>query len=182
MPEQPNTNSTENKQRFLVLFERLLPLVDGIADKLRLVLVMGVLLIVWIGVWFAVIKHFSLTVTALVVGLSSLPLLILLRFWWALEELKDLPNIAGQMVGDAKNEIKASVQEIRAGKTKLSFFSATKGLWSIGAILRESREFLGSYIGISTLINPFMLILGVASLCFVFLLLLTGVVLGFMAI
>jgi hypothetical protein len=185
MLEQPisTTSSTENKQRLLALFGRLLPLVDGIADKLRFVLVIGVLSIAWVGVWLVVIKHFSLTVTFLVIGLSMLPLLILLRFWWALEELKDLPDIAGQMLGDAKNEIKESVQGIRSGNIpKLSFLSATKGMWSLGSMLSDSRELLGSYISISTLINPFMLILGVVSLCFVFFLLLVSVGLGFLAI
>lgn len=177
------TEPTDKKQRLLVIFERLLPLVDSVADKLRFVLIVGLLTLAWVGTWLMLIKHFSMTISLIVVGLCVLPLLILLRFWWALEELKDLPAIAGQMLGDAKDEIKASVQDIRAGNTqKLSFLSATKGLWSIGSMLRESKEFLGSYISISTLINPFMLILGVISLVFIFCLLFVGIILGFMAI
>jgi hypothetical protein len=106
-----------------------------------------------------VIKHLSLTVTLSVVALALLPLLILFRFWWAFEELKDLPDIAGQMMGDTKDEFRLSIQDIRAGDvSKLSFLSATKGMWSIGSMLREARDLLGSYISIGTLINPFMLV------------------------
>jgi hypothetical protein len=32
--------------------------------------------------------------------MNEKPTLILERFWWALEELKNLPDIAGQMMGD----------------------------------------------------------------------------------
>lgn len=179
----PNTQAPENKQRLLALFERILPLIDGVADKLRFVLILGVLMVIWIGVWLLVIKHFSLTISLLALGLGLLPLIVLFQFWWALEELKDLPNIAGQMLGDAKNEIKESVQGIRAGNIpKLGFLSASKGLWSLGSMLRESKELLGSYVSISTLINPFMLILGVASLGSVFLLILISMVLVFLAL
>lgn len=180
--QQTDTQAADKKQRLLALFGRLLPLVDSVADKLRFVLIVGLLLLVWVGVWLFVIKQFSLTVTLVVVGLVLLPLLILVRFWWALEELKNLPAIAGQMMGDAKNEIRESVQGIRAGNVpKLSFLSATKGLWSLGSVLREGQELIGSYISLSTLINPFMLVLGVASLCFVALLGFVSVILLFFA-
>ena len=171
------------KQRLLALFERLLPLVDSLADKLRFMLVIGLLMLVWVAVWMLVIKHYALATTLLVVGLASLPLLILLRFWWSLEELKDLPTIAGQMMGDAKQEIKASVQGIREGKVgKLSFLNATKGLWSMGALMHEAKDMLGSYISITTLVNPFMLVLGVMSLVFVFVLGMVSVALAFLAL
>ena len=79
--QQTNVSATENKQRLEELFRHLLPLVDGVADKLRFVLIVGALLIVWIGTWLCEIKHFSLTVTLSVVTLALLPLLILFRFW-----------------------------------------------------------------------------------------------------
>ena len=47
--QQTNVSATENKQRLEELFRHLLPLVDGVADKLRFVLIVGALLIVWIG-------------------------------------------------------------------------------------------------------------------------------------
>jgi len=181
--QQTNVSATENKQRLEKLFRHLLPLVDGVADKLRFVLIVGALLIVWIGTWLYVIKHFSLTATSSVVTLALLPLLILFRFWWAFEELKDLPDIASQMMGDAKDEFRQSIQDIRGGEvSKLSFLGATKGMWSVRSMLGEASELLGSYISISTLINPFMLVLGVLSLGSFIFLLLASIVLAILAV
>ena len=175
----PNSLEAEKKQRLLILFESLLPWVDSLADKLRLLWLLGVLVTSWLVVWCFVLKHYSLGVTVAIGIAALLPTLILLRFWWALEELKNLPNIAGEMVGDAKSELKESVQNIRAGKIKLSFFGAGKRLWSVGAMASEARELVGSYISVATLVNPFMLILGVLSFAGVFVLFLLGVVLVF---
>lgn len=181
MSEKPTTTlEPEKKRRLLSILERLLPLVDSLADKLRLFLMLGVLVTVWLLVWFFYLKHYSIGITATVGIAASLPTLILARFWWALEELKNLPNIAGQMVGDAKTELQESVQNIRAGKVpKLGFFSAGKSLWSVGAMASETRELVGSYISLSTLVNPFMLVLGVVSFVCVFLLFLVGIILAF---
>jgi hypothetical protein len=178
--EQVTTIASEKKQRLLSIFERLLPLVDGLADKLRLFFILGVLVTGWLVVWCYFLKHYSIGITATMGIAAFLPTLILARFWWALEELKNLPDIAGQVVGDAKTELKESVQNIRAGKApKLGFFSAGKSLWSVGAMASEARELVGSYISISTLVNPFMLVLGVISFVSVFLLFLLGIMLAF---
>lgn len=174
-----NSLEPEKKQRLLTLFERLLPLVDSLADKLRLLWLLGILVASWLVVWCFVLKHYSLGLTSAIGTAALLPTLILLRFWWALEELKNLPNIAGEIVGDAKSELKESVQNIRAGKIKLSFLGAGKRLWSVGAMASEASELVGSYISVATLVNPFMLILGVLSLVGVFALFLLGVLLAF---
>lgn len=181
MKETPATPlAPEQKQRLSVIFERLLPIVDSLADKLRFFLILGVLVTVWLVVWFFFLKHFSLGITAITGIGALLPTLILARFWWALEELKNLPEIAGQMVGDAKSELQESVQNIRAGKApKLGIFSAGKSLWSVGAMLSEARDLLGSYLSITTLVNPLMLILGVFSLLIVFMLCLVSIILAF---
>ena len=87
------------------------------------------------------------------------------------------------MMGDAKDEFRQSIQGIRAGDVpKLSFLSATKGMWSIGSIIGEARDLLGSYISISTLINPFMLVLGVLSLGSFILLVLVSIVLAILTV
>ena len=179
MAEQPITSSTQQKTlRLQALFEKLLPLVDAVADKIRLVLIVGVVLVSWIGIWLIVIKQYALAVSISIIALALLPLLILLRFWLAFEELKDLPDIADQMLGDAKQEVRESIANIQSGKTsKMSVLSATKGLWSIGSMLREGRDLLGSYLTMTTLVNPFMLVLGVLSLGGVFLLMLISVLL-----
>ncbi|QTR50622.1 hypothetical protein [Candidatus Thiothrix anitrata] len=158
--EQPST-----KQRLLELFQKLLPLVDSVSDKIRFAALLGFGLDVWIFVWLYFIKQFSAGTALVVAGILLVPVLILVRFWWALEEIKDLPNIAGRMVDDAKGEIRETVQGIQAGQVqKLSFLGSAKSLWSIGSMAGEARELLGSYISIGTLANPFALILGALSL------------------
>jgi uncharacterized membrane protein len=87
------------------------------------------------------------------------------------------------MMGDAKDEIRESIKGIRAGNiSKSSFLSVSKGLWSVGSMLKETRELLGSYISISTLVNPFMLVLGVISLCFFLFLVVVSIVLVILAV
>ena len=181
MTDKPTpTLEPEKKQRLLSIFENLLPLVDGVADKLRLLWILGLLITIWLVFWCYLLKHYSVGITAFVGIASFLPTFILIRFWWALEELKNLPDIAGEMVGDAKSELRESVQNIRAGKTpKLSFFTAGKSLWSVGAMASEARELVGSYISVATLANPFMLILGAMSFAGVIMLFLVGIVLAF---
>ncbi|MEB4593543.1 hypothetical protein VSS37_21375 [Candidatus Thiothrix sp. Deng01] len=172
------TQPADVKERLLDIFTRLLPLVDSVSDKIRFAALLGVGLDVWIFIWLYFLKHFSLSSALIVAGVALLPILILLRFWWALEELKDLPNIAGRMVDDAKGEIRETVQGIQAGNTpKLGFISSAKSLWSIGSMASEARELLGSYLSIGTLVNPFSLVLGVLSLLFVLLLAVIGLVL-----
>jgi hypothetical protein len=177
---QESPLAPEQKQRLLVVFEKLLPVVDSLADKLRLILILGVLVTAWLVIWLFFLKHFSLGITAITGIVALLPTLILGRFWWALEELKNLPDIAGQMMGDAKNELQESVQNIRAGKApKLGFFSAGRSLWSVGAMVSEARDLLGSYLSITTLVNPFMLVLGVLSLLIIFMMCMVSLILAF---
>jgi hypothetical protein len=181
MSEKPATSlEPEKKRQLLSTFERLLPLVDSLADKLRLLWILGLLITGWLVVWCYYLKHFSLGIT-IIGGISAiLPTLILARFWWALEELKNLPEIAGDMVGDAKNELQESVQDIRTGKMpKLSFLSAGKSIWSVGALANEARDLMGSYLSVATLFNPFMLVLGALSFAGVYLLFFVGIVLAF---
>lgn len=171
------------KQRLLEIFDSLLPLVDSVADKLRFALILGVGLVGWIGGWLYFIGHVSLSSCLIITGLTLLPIIIIARFWWALEELKDLPNIAQNMMSDASSEISETVKGIRAGNVKkLSMFGSAKSLWSIGSLASEAKELLGSYISIGTLVNPLSLMLGFLSLLFVLLLIVVGVVLLFLAL
>ncbi|MGB3915936.1 hypothetical protein J9253_16710 [Thiothrix litoralis] len=176
-------SEVDTKQaRLLVIFDHLLPLVDSVSDKVRFAALLGLGLDVWIFVWLFFLKGFSLSSALMVAGVVLLPLLILLRFWWALEEIKDLPNIAERMMTDAQGEIQETVQGIRAGQVqKLGFLRSAKSLWSIGSMASEARELVGSYISIGTLVNPLSLVLGVVSLLFVLLLVFVGLVLLILA-
>ena len=176
-------SEVDTKQaRLLVIFDHLLPLVDSVSDKVRFAALLGLGLDVWIFVWLFFLKGFSLSSALMVAGVVLLPLLILLRFWWALEEIKDLPNIAERMMTDAQGEIQETVQGIRAGQVqKLGFLRSAKSLWSIGSMASEARELVGSYISIGTLVNPLSLVLGVVPLFFVLLLVFVGLVLLILA-
>ncbi len=181
MPETPTTAlEADKKLRLLAIFEKLSPSLNSLADKLRLLVILGVLVASWLVVWCYFLKHSSIAVAVMVGIAAILPTLILARFWWALKELKCLPDIAGRITGDAKAGLQGSVQNIRAGKLpKLGLLSAGKGLWSVGAMATEACELMGSYIGIATLANPVMLVFGVLSVMNVFLLFLVGIVLVF---
>ncbi len=181
--EQANTGQSQKQQRMLSIFSRLLPMVDALSDKIRLFVILGLLATIWLVVWCFQLKHFSIGVSAAAGVTALIPTLILARFWWALEELKNLPNIAGDMLGDAKSQLQASVQNLKAGQLpKLGIFSAGKSLWSIGSMAREASEMAGSYLSIVTVANPFMLVLGVISLFSVFFLVLIGIALAFFAL
>ncbi len=171
--EEPST-----KQRLLELFEKMLPLVDGVSDKIRFAALLGLGVDIWIFVWLYFLKHFSVTGSLVVAAVLLIPVLILLRFWWVMEELKDLPSIAGRMMEDAKDEIRDTAHGIRAGNVqKLGFIGSAKSLWSIGSMATEAKELVGSYINIGALVNPFSLILGVTSLLAILLLALIGILL-----
>lgn len=184
MPEvETTTTQLSPKQRLLELFQSLLPLVDSVSDKIRFAALLGLGLDIWIFVWLHFLKQFSVGSALVVAAVLLIPVLVLLRFWWALEEIKDLPTIAGRMMEDAQGEIRATVQGIRAGNVqKLGFLSSAKSLWSIGAMAGEAKELLGSYISIGTLVNPFSLILGALSLVGVLFMLLLGLVLAVLAL
>ena len=179
----PPSSNASNSQRLLEIFNNLLPLVDSVADKLRFALILGVGLIAWIFGWLFFIKQFSLSTALIIAGLALLPIIIIARFWWSLEQLKDLPHIAQNMMSDASQEIGETVKGIREGKVqKLSFLGSAKGLWSIGSLAGEAKELLGSYISIGVLLNPLSLILGFLSLLFMLPLMLVSVVLLGLAI
>ena len=188
MPENQQAPSKtppelSNKERLLDTFERLIPLVDGISDSIRFAVFLGVGLAIWIFIWMFMLNDFSAKTAGIIAGISVIPALILSRFWWALEELKDLPDIVTEMIDDAKEEVQETVQGFRQGKVKKAgLFGSVKSLLSIRSILSEAEDMLGSYISISALVNPFWLVLGVFSLIAVMLLILVAAVLAFVAI
>ena len=183
LPAANLSASPDLTPRLAEIFTKLLPLVDSVADKLRFALILGGALIAWIFIWLYFLKHFALGTALIIVGLAILPLLVLARFWWALEEIKDLPQVADQMVGDAKGHFTETLKGIQAGDvTKVSMLGSVKKLWNIGALATDARGLLGSYLSIGTLANPLSLIMGVLSLLFVILLVLVSIVLLVLAL
>jgi hypothetical protein len=187
MVAAPSTSETPEpqarQQQLIAVMGRLIPLVDGLTAKLRNVLVIGWLFLGWIAVWLGWIKGVSLITTLILTTVASLPLFLILRFWWVLSDLKQLPGTANKMLSDASGKVQANLQELRAAKTpRLGIISSIKGLWSVGALADEARDLLGSYLNFGILVNPLILVLGVLSLLFVLLLVLTGSMLAIFTI
>lgn len=177
-PKTPLPAKPEDKQHLLDIFERLIPLVDSLSDSIRFAVLLGAGLATWIFLWMFLVNDYSLTAAGIITALSAIPALILSRFWWALEELKELPDIVSDAMGDAKEEVKETIQQLHNGDIKKAgLLGSAKSLFSIRSILSEADDLLGSYISMSALINPLWLILGAFSLIAVILLILIGFVL-----
>jgi hypothetical protein len=149
----------------LRLFDRLLPIVDAIADTVRLAAVLGLLMLVWIFVWMTRVSDFS-TQTGILMSLAAcLPVAVLLWYWWGLESLKKLPETVAQIAGNASSEVRSHIQGIRAGETRkwVSHVSLGK-LWELRSLADEARELLGSYARVGFLANPLLLVLLFLSL------------------
>lgn len=153
------------KGALLRLFDRLLPIVDAIADSVRLAALAGLVMVVWIFVWMNRFGDFSAMTALLVCGAISLPVLVLLWYWWGLEGLKKLPENVAQMAGNAGAELRSHIQGVRAGeKRKLVSHVSLGKLWELRSLAEEARELLGSYVRMGSLANPLLLILLFLSL------------------
>ena len=165
--------STLNKLK--PIFQRLLPLVDDLADALGILLLISLSVVIWIFVYLHFLQHFSLVISAGVSGLSLLPILILLRFWFALENLKDIPKIAEEMIDDVTDDVAQSWHSVKSGKKgALNFFGQAKKLFQIRSILKSADDIMGQYFSIGPLVNPFYLFLGLLSLFGLFFLFISG--------
>lgn len=153
------------KGALLRLFDRLLPIVDTIADSVRLAALVGLVMVAWIFFWMNRFGNFSVSTALLVCGLTSLPVLVLLWYWWGLEGLKKLPENVAQMAGNASAELRSHIQGIRAGeKRKLVSHVSLGKLWELRSLADEARELLGSYVRLGSLANPLLLVLLFLSL------------------
>ncbi|WP_211211709.1 hypothetical protein [Lamprocystis purpurea] len=176
-PDGPT--SAARQGQLINVLGRLMPLIDSLTDKLRNVLLLGGVILGWIAVWMIFIQGWSPLIALMMLGVAALPLLLILRFWWALDDLQDLPATADRMLTDAGGQVQTTLQDLRAGKApKLGAIASAKGLWSLGALAGEARELLGSYVNFGILLNPLALGLGVLSLLFVLLLAMVGIILA----
>ncbi len=155
------------------LLNRLVPLVDNISDGVRAIALLGVIITAWLFVWAFFIQHFSLNASLILCGIVFLPSLVLLRYWWALEEVKDLPNIAENIVDDVTDEVKSTWKEVNEDKKKaLSFIGQAKNIWEMKSLLGQLDDVFSQYLNIGLLINPFSLLLAIIALLAVLVLLL----------
>ena len=164
-------------------FQRLLPLVDDLADGLGILLLISLAVTIWIFVYLFRLQHFSLTMSLGISGLSLLPILILARFWFALENLKNIPKIAEQIIDDVTEDTAKSWHAVKSGKKgALNFLGQAKKLFEIRSILNSTDDIIGQYFSIGPLVNPFYLFFGVLSLLGLFMLFLTAGVFIFLSV
>lgn len=161
------------------LFQRLLPLVDDLADALGILLLISLAVVIWIFSYLFYLQQFSLAIALTVSGFSLLPILMLSRFWFSLENLKDIPTIAEELIEDVTEDVAQSWHAIKSGKKgALNFFGQAKKLFEIRSILNSADDIVGQYFSIGPLVNPFYLFLGILSLIALFFLFIAGLFLG----
>lgn len=159
-------------------FQKILPLVDDLADALGVLLLISVVMIAWIFCYLFLLKKFSIILSIGVSVISIIPVLILLRFWFALENLKEIPEVAAQIM-DVKGDVSKDWHSVKSGKKgALNFFGQAKKLFEIRSILSSAGDIMGQYFSIGPLINPFYLFLGGLSFVGLFFVFATGVILA----
>ena len=169
MPE-PKPTATEIRERkgaLLKLFDRMLPIVDGIAASFRFATLLGLVLVIWVFIWMVYFGGFELSIALLAVAVILLPILVLLRFWLGLEDLKKLPQTVADLVSDARDEVTERVAGIRSTEKKLGLIGSAGKIWELRSLVGEAGELLGSYVNIGSMVNPVALILGFLSLLFI---------------
>lgn len=165
------------------LFQRLLPLVDDLADGLGVLLLISIAMTLWFFVYLFHLQQASLTFSLGVCGVALLPTLMLSRFWFALENLKDIPNIAEELIDDVTEDIAQSWHAVKSGKKgALNIWGQAKKLFEIRSILNSADDVFEQYFSIAPLINPFYYFLGILSLIALFFLFITGILLGIISI
>ena len=171
-PSTLNLKSSVNKQLFDI-FDHLIPLVDNISDGIRAIALLGVVISTWLFIWSFFILHTSLTTTLIISAVSFLPSLILLRYWWALEAVKELPDIAEEMLDDVTSEVKSTWNEVSNDKKKaLNFIGQAKNIWEMKSLLGQLDDMFNQYLNIGVLINPLSILVAIISLLSVLVLLL----------
>lgn len=158
--------------QLLAIFDKLLPLIDNVSNGVRISALLGVLVTIWLSIWMFFILHWPLTITLIITTLVFIPSLILLRFWWALDDVKELPNIAADIVEDVTTDVQSTWNEVRTDKKKaLSFIGQAKNIWEMKSLLGQLDEVFSQYLNLAVLVNPFSLFLAILSLLGVFILL-----------
>lgn len=160
-------------------FQRLLPLVDS----LGVLLLISIALTGWVFTYFFYLKQFSLLISLLIVGFAWLPILILTRFWFALENLKDIPKIAENLIEGVTEESAQTWHSVKSGKKgAFNLWAQAKKLFEIRSILNSADDIIGQYFSIGPLVNPVYLFFGALSFVGLFFLFLASALLGVLSL
>lgn len=165
MENQTQSADQGQQQNLPDLFAKLVPLVDGMADKLGLLLIFSLLVLVWIFVYLVYFYKASLVWSLFIATVAALPALMILRFWMVLESLKDMPNIAREIVEDVTEDVANTWKAVKSDKKgALNLVGQIRDLFEIKSLLSSAGDIFEQYFNVSILLNPFSLILGVLSL------------------
>lgn len=162
---------TDTSARLQLLLGRLIPIVDGLADKLQVLLFVLAGLLLWFGFYLLGIRDWSWQTTVTLLMLVVVPLLILGRLYWSLRDLQALPDTMDEVSGD----LRAGWTQLSSGKrSAFNIFSQARQLFEMRGLLGSADELIGNYVSFGILINPLFLILSVLALLFTLFLLLVG--------
>ena len=177
------TKETSSNSKLVDAFQKILPLVDDLADGLGVLLLISIAICLWIFIYCFQLQHFSLIVCLTISGLTMLPILILSRIWFALESLKDIPKVAEELIDDVSDDAAQSWHALKSGKKgALNFWGQAKKMFEIRSILNSADDIIGQYFSIGPLVNPFYLFLSALSFVGLFLVVMLGGVLGVLTI
>ncbi len=164
-------------------FEQLLPLVDDLADALGLLILISITIIAWIFVYLFHIQGIAIIWAAGLSFFALIPVLILCRFWYALESLQNIPEIAEELIDDVSEDVSQGWHAAKSGKkSALNIFGQIKKLFEIRTLINSAGEIMQDYFNISPLINPFYLFFSVLSFTSLFFIFVTGLILAFISI
>jgi len=175
------TNETSSYEKLKDAFQKILPLVDDLADGLGILLLISTAISIWVFVYCFQLHHFSLTLSLVLSGLTLLPILILSRIWVALESLKDIPAVANELIEDVSEDAAQSWHAVKSGKKgALNFFGQARKLFEIRTLLNSADDIVGQYFSIGPLVNPLYLFLSALSFVGLFFLFVLGAILAVM--
>ena len=147
--------------QLLSILDDLIPLVDGLADKLRILLWGLLLMLAWFGYYLLQLNHWGWGSTAVVATVIAIPLFILARIYWSLRSVQELPNT----LDDVTDDMQLAWKEAKGSKRgAANVFSQAKNLYQIRGLLGGAGDMLGQYVSVGALVNPFFLLLGVLAL------------------
>ncbi|BCG63051.1 MAG: hypothetical protein methR_P0740 [Methyloprofundus sp.] len=176
-------NKTVSYSKLTGSFQKILPLVDDLADALGVILIVALALSLWIFIYCFQLQQLSLIISLMLSGLTLLPSLVLSRIWYALESLKDIPKVAEEIIDDVTDETAQSWHATKSGKKgALNFFRQVKKLFEIRTLLNSADDIMGQYFSIGPLVNPFYLFLSALSFLGLFFLVVTSVILALLTV
>ena len=176
-------SSESLQQRLLTMFQNLLPLVDDVADKLGGLLIISFATLAWIFYSLYYLQDFSLKTALIGCIIAALPWILLLRFWFALTSLQDIPKVAEQLIDDVSEDAGQAWHAVKSGKKgALNIVGQAKKLLQIRSLLNNADDILEQYFNIGILINPISLTFAIIALISLFVLFVLGTILALLAL